>query len=585
MDSGADLNEDNPAQFWSMTVYGRLSRFCDAERHGSAELCASVRQALRAERAAMEAELRTLDLRIFALSPAHPSRLPPEVLVHIFSYLFAVRPDLLCYNIKDPQLVQWARVTHVCRRWREVALDTPSLWRNIVVPLKSAEWSQTILHRVQLVPIILFWLGRNDQQAPALPVDDLARVEQLKLSQYNGEGSALVKLLRTPAPLLEVAEVSCKHVDMSSADLFAGHAPRLRRLHLLHLMSFPWNSPILSNLVCLEIRNDALEMTGHCSWKSVLLALQKMPALETLALSNCLPPFPSNVGCVEAFIVVPSRLKVLQMHGLLQDCVGFLQHFRFPAAGIHLALRCFTPGVATDFSTLFPVLVAAGGASSAAFVEFVFCMESAEDLTVEGQRAVDWGAATPPIFAWEGYRTSRSLHLNLTWEDRSGWNAVDLMRELCKTLSVKGLRKLDVDIVETPPGARRQEVTREDWLDIFGSATRLREVRGWGPAARSLCRALLMTTVDRQAWRSGLGGPWSTFFLPRLHTLGVGVYGQLRHFFPEEGLHLDDLLVRALKTRAANDAPVHTLELSQATHALEGALHGVVDSVIVEQYE
>src|SRR5882757_2973135 len=42
------------------------------------------------------------------------NRLPPELLVHIFSFLgggaFVVP------------------ASHVCRRWRDVALDTPSLW-------------------------------------------------------------------------------------------------------------------------------------------------------------------------------------------------------------------------------------------------------------------------------------------------------------------------------------------------------------------------------------------------------------------------------------------------------------------------
>ncbi|KAI0061499.1 hypothetical protein BV25DRAFT_762979 [Artomyces pyxidatus] len=595
MDSGADLNEDNPAQFWSTTVYGRLSRFCDAERHGSAELCASVRQALRAERAAMEAELRTLDLRIFALSPAHPSRLPPEILVHIFSYLFAVRTDLSCYSTKHLQLAieQSARVTHVCQRWREVALGAPLLWRNIIVPLKSEEWSRTIYNRAQLVPIVLFWLRQKEwslapgqRQAPPLPIEDLARVEQLKLASYDGEADALAKLLRTPAPILEVAEVFCQHVDMSPADLFAGHAPRLRSLFLNQFPSFPWNSPILSNLVCLEIRNDRMNVAGHASPDSVLHALQKMPALEALALCNCLPKFPRDSAVLEALIVVPSRLRLLELHGSLRDCVGFCQHLIFPAAGINLALRCFTWGVATGFRVLWPIIVAAGGVSPAPFVAFDFSMQSSEYLALMAQRTAARGAAPLPKFAWG--TSNHSLELDLEWNHRVGWNAVDLMRELCKTLSVQGLRKLDVDIADAPPGARTQEVTVNDWLEIFGSATDLRDVQAWGFAAQWLCRALLMVTDDGQTWHSILrrpSHPWDFFFLPKMHTLRLGgITEELCYVFPEEGLQLGDLLVLALRTRAENGAPVRDLELSHATHALEDELPDVVDSVYVDEY-
>ncbi|PBK65353.1 hypothetical protein ARMSODRAFT_857174, partial [Armillaria solidipes] len=57
------------------------------------------------------------------LSPSR--RLPPEVLTRIFVWCWTLHgrrsPPL------DPRAVPWS-LTHVCKKWREVAIATPKLW-------------------------------------------------------------------------------------------------------------------------------------------------------------------------------------------------------------------------------------------------------------------------------------------------------------------------------------------------------------------------------------------------------------------------------------------------------------------------
>src|SRR6266705_546725 len=54
------------------------------------------------------------------------SRLPPETLAEIFS-LF----PFSAVAFGDVSYMEWIRVTHICHRWREVALHSPHLWNHI----------------------------------------------------------------------------------------------------------------------------------------------------------------------------------------------------------------------------------------------------------------------------------------------------------------------------------------------------------------------------------------------------------------------------------------------------------------------
>ncbi|PBK80025.1 hypothetical protein ARMGADRAFT_950135, partial [Armillaria gallica] len=55
-------------------------------------------------------------------------RLPSEMLIAIFTWCRAFngpRDSLL-----DPHAVPWT-LTHICRKWREVAITTPEIWSSI----------------------------------------------------------------------------------------------------------------------------------------------------------------------------------------------------------------------------------------------------------------------------------------------------------------------------------------------------------------------------------------------------------------------------------------------------------------------
>ncbi|KAH9959020.1 hypothetical protein BC827DRAFT_1090255, partial [Russula dissimulans] len=70
----------------------------------------------------LEDTLRTLKSHRNTLAPI--SRLPPEALAAIFSFVSSSALD-------ESGHLRWIRVTHVCRQWRQIALNYPRFWSNI----------------------------------------------------------------------------------------------------------------------------------------------------------------------------------------------------------------------------------------------------------------------------------------------------------------------------------------------------------------------------------------------------------------------------------------------------------------------
>ncbi|KAI0061468.1 hypothetical protein BV25DRAFT_1785855, partial [Artomyces pyxidatus] len=98
------------------------------------------------ERAAVIEALHSINARINALLPV--SHIPPEILAHIF--LYCVLADQEWRNTLPG--LGWISVTHVCRRWRHIALDNSGLWRHI--PLTSGrQWIAEMLSRSRSKPL------------------------------------------------------------------------------------------------------------------------------------------------------------------------------------------------------------------------------------------------------------------------------------------------------------------------------------------------------------------------------------------------------------------------------------------------
>ena len=78
------------------------------------------------------------------------NQLPHEILSIIFKYSFEQKER--CYNHETLFLVSEIlafelQISHVCRLWRNIALDTPSLWTNIsVITTESLPYERVVAH-------------------------------------------------------------------------------------------------------------------------------------------------------------------------------------------------------------------------------------------------------------------------------------------------------------------------------------------------------------------------------------------------------------------------------------------------------
>jgi F-box-like len=101
--------------------------------------------------------------------------LPPELLTHIF--VLATLDSL--YPIQSPLDTTPLSISHVCQRWRDIALSTPTLWRRIVLtpsdlsPLASVRPStQIFLERSKGIPTEVFCAvlsSETNRKTPLIP--------------------------------------------------------------------------------------------------------------------------------------------------------------------------------------------------------------------------------------------------------------------------------------------------------------------------------------------------------------------------------------------------------------------------------
>ena len=244
----------------------------------SAGSCDRLRQAIDDEINSWEESTRALRSRRNILAPI--SRLPPETLATIFSFL---SPS---WN-KEAGYSAWMSVVHVCRRWRETALNHPRLWSHINFTNLTPSGVAGMLARAKESPLHLdadvtkwsvtqFDVFRNYVEA------HMSHTRQLSIC---GSLHAVFDRLVSSAPTLEFLSLSHKPRPSASAkvvipiDLFNCTAPSLTSLELKSC-DISWKSPLLKRLRSLEILRLSTE--ARPTLEDWLGALNEMPQLETL---------------------------------------------------------------------------------------------------------------------------------------------------------------------------------------------------------------------------------------------------------------------------------------------------------------
>ena len=137
------------------------------------------------------------------------SDLPPELLVQIFRfYALQVPPWPRGSRYRSIQRQGWIAVTHVCRRWRQVALGDPSLWARITGFSSRPKWISEMLVRAGNAPLTV--------DLPATPVPGILfkftlhmfRIRELRLRDLSLlDPPGLREICELEAPALEHFEL------------------------------------------------------------------------------------------------------------------------------------------------------------------------------------------------------------------------------------------------------------------------------------------------------------------------------------------------------------------------------------------
>lgn len=262
------------------------------------------------------------------------SRLPTEILHHIISFRAGhfIEPFRLSLTSKAAaplDLLGWIKVTHVCRKWREVALNDPALWSQIS-PARP-RWALEMLSRSRNAPLSFiadyFDLSFKGQEATRTILKQISRVQELSLSVP--EPGVLLAELVQPAPNLKsftmrvYRELRPKELE---GPLFQGVAPKLRHMSLDNF-KIPWGSPLFRGLTVLRLAN--LNLHHDVSPAQFLDVFRRIPNLHALRIMEVEVELRNETFTPPQRLVLPN-LNYLTLTGSASVCGFILRHVDLP---------------------------------------------------------------------------------------------------------------------------------------------------------------------------------------------------------------------------------------------------------------
>jgi F-box-like len=211
----------------------------------------------------LETSARVLKLRRNALVPI--SHLAPEVLEIIFSFLFLPEKFEPSMTGGKRDRLAWLRVSHVCHRWREIALNQPRFWSRINFNTLTLAGVTCVLSRSKMAPLVLeanlsdvYWDWYRQDTFRKQLMDHISHISQLNIIADSLSLNSVFRKLVSPAPILDSLSVIVNNITSSGMEiltkiplplsLFDGMAPRLSILRLTQC-EISWTSPLLKACV------------------------------------------------------------------------------------------------------------------------------------------------------------------------------------------------------------------------------------------------------------------------------------------------------------------------------------------------
>ncbi|KAF8312349.1 hypothetical protein DL93DRAFT_2082211 [Clavulina sp. PMI_390] len=292
------------------------------------------------------------------------NRLPPELLCAIFILGQEAQDEELSQEIDDDdeshasleiESVPFSvTVSHVCRKWRNMAIDTAQLWTKLDFSEGPPyRWSKMLLERSKTAPLnIVLSLSDSDNKSGIDTVMNMivphhsGRVETLginaiSLNQINWILSRFIFDSNVVPPIIDLslteAEASSElvaiSVDKANLPKLGQMIAGIRRLALSGVQ-LPWHSPAFSNLTHLTLENTSMDVENACPTEDQFMGILKAsPKLQSLTMRDTAIKADVEDHPEWSFKRKPMRMDALTslgIHSLPWNVMRFVLHVVVP---------------------------------------------------------------------------------------------------------------------------------------------------------------------------------------------------------------------------------------------------------------
>jgi hypothetical protein len=517
------------------------------------------------------------------------SVLPPEILARVFHFL--ILKELPFTGSGKRKKLGWIRVTHVCRHWRQVALDNSSLWAKIWAIPKNPKWISEMLARAKDAPLDVEFNAaanlKSSQEALVMITPHISHTRRLLLhSLFTCHSESVRGIFSCEAPALEHFELTDKadystniFRDLSGNMLFKGHSPRLRTFSISSRVVIPWSLVPRGQLTQLKIAVPTEVVDSPGDLNELIDLLVNCPSLENLALESCLPS--QLTGFSHGRTIHLPQLSRLRLRGSTSLIMNMLKMLKLPSSTT-LHLDCISRATDNESEGLLLPVISAHfqGPPSVEFKSLT--------VTIRRLRISSLNITASTVPSTLGNHQSQGFEgdivgnpeLVLSFDKLSTHRrSVDLFKQACKMLPISNLEFISM---------AGNGVIDINWVELFSCCTNVTTMEAIGLGASGLVRALTAPTVTnagsskegrerKQDSRSTVVQPASTVahahaaIFPRLKHLGLTEL----NLYLSEGKHTSEILFdvfeRGLQQRMAASASPLTLRVSNCDISPEKA--------------
>ncbi|VDB84662.1 unnamed protein product [Peniophora sp. CBMAI 1063] len=257
---------------------------------------------------------RTIVQRLGPTNGTVGSRLPSHILAAIFEFVkqesFGEYEDMGDNNKECGQngewtvkVMGWVTFSHICHIWRQVALSTPGLWREIKFSHTGPKWAYEMVQRSKVAPLhVELGLGQNAN--PYWPSEEVLRFadhvmrsqpDRIRTLTIFGENTAPLAIqlfTHDPFPSMKFVHIenTSRLLLALSVNVLVNRVPKAAELCVIGVLFRGTPSAPLEHLTYFDLQvSDVVDPESVYDW-NLLDILGGMPALQHLYITDAYPP-------------------------------------------------------------------------------------------------------------------------------------------------------------------------------------------------------------------------------------------------------------------------------------------------------